>query len=56
MTAEAAHVGRWRGAARRAGRAAVHRRYERALAALEREGNHAAPRLRAAARAGGRRR
>ena len=44
MTAETAHLGRWRqqlGAPGR--RPVVQRRYERTVAALEREGNHAAP-------------
>ena len=48
MTAERAHVGRWRRELRPLGRARVQRRYERTVAALEREGNHAAPSLRAA--------
>jgi len=48
MTAEKAHVGRWRQGLHRPGRILVQRRYERTVAALEREGNHAAPQLRAA--------
>jgi len=48
MTAERAHVGRWRRELRPAGRLWVQRRYERTVGALEREHNHAAPSLRAA--------
>ncbi|MFN8113133.1 MAG: sulfotransferase [Solirubrobacterales bacterium] len=47
MTAEKAHLGRWRSQLSGPGRALVQRRYERTVAALEREGNHAAPALRA---------
>jgi hypothetical protein len=47
MTAEKAHLGRWRRELGGPGRALVQRRYERTVAALEREGNHAAPALRA---------
>lgn len=48
MTPERAHVGRWRRQLRPGGRLWVQRRYERTIGALEREGNHAAPSLRAA--------
>jgi hypothetical protein len=48
VTAEAAHLGRWRTELGPAGRARVRRRYERTVAALGREGNHAAPALIAA--------
>jgi len=48
MTAEKAHLGRWRQNLRGPGRAWVQRRYRWTVAALEREGNHAAPVLRAA--------
>jgi hypothetical protein len=48
MTAERAHLGRWREQLRGPRRAWVQRRYEWTVAALEREGNHAAPVLRAA--------
>jgi hypothetical protein len=48
MTAESAHLGRWRAQLSPPGRLLVQRRYERAVSALEREGNHAAPSLRAA--------
>jgi hypothetical protein len=48
VTAEAAHTGRWRRELGPLGRGRVERRYAAALAALEREGNHAAPVLRAA--------
>ena len=48
MTAEQAHVGRWRRELGPLGRLRAQRRYERTVAALEREGNHAAPCLRAA--------
>lgn len=48
MTPSRAHVGRWREGLRPAGRIWVQRRYEHAVGALEREGNHAAPSLRAA--------
>lgn len=48
MTAEAAHVGRWRRECRMPARALIQRRYERTVAQLERERNHAAPSLRAA--------
>jgi hypothetical protein len=47
LTPEAAHRGRWR-ALRAPARLRAHRRYERAVASLECEGNHAAPLLRAA--------
>jgi hypothetical protein len=47
VTAEAAHVGRWRGQLGPVGRLRLRRRYERVLASLESEGNHAAPPLRA---------
>lgn len=47
MTAGKAHLGRWRQQLSGPGRALVQRRYERTVAALEREGNHAAPALRA---------
>ncbi|MGI8726291.1 MAG: sulfotransferase [Solirubrobacterales bacterium] len=47
MTAEAAHIGRWRRQLGPVGRRRVDRRYERALVALERGGHHAAPLLRA---------
>ncbi len=58
MTPEAAHLGRWRAELSAPGRALVQRRYASTVASLEREGNHAAPPLRAALereRAGGRR-
>lgn len=48
VTPATAHLGRWRENLRAPGRAWVQRRYERTVAALEREGNHAAPSLRAA--------
>lgn len=48
MTPEHAHVGRWRRELHAPARALVQRRYERTVAALERERNHAAPSLRAA--------
>jgi hypothetical protein len=48
MTAERAHLGRWRQQLGGPRRAWVQRRYEWTVAALEREGNHAAPALRAA--------
>ncbi len=48
MTPQNAHVGRWRQQVHGPVRALVQRRYERTVAALEREGNHAAPSLRAA--------
>jgi hypothetical protein len=48
MTAEKAHLGRWRSELSPPGRALLQRRYRRTVAALEREGNHAAPVLRAA--------
>ncbi len=48
MTPENAHVGRWRRELHAPARALVQRRYERTVAALERERNHAAPSLRAA--------
>jgi hypothetical protein len=48
MTAERAHLGRWREQLGGPNRALVQRRYEWTVAALEREGNHAAPTLRAA--------
>lgn len=50
MTPQAAHVGRWRDDLGAAGRVWVQRSYERTVSALEREGNHAAPSLRAALR------
>lgn len=46
VTAEAAHVGRWRGQLGPIGRLRLRRKYDRVLAALEREGNHAAAPLR----------
>lgn len=48
VTADAAHAGRWRRELGPLGRARLERRYEAAVSALEREGNHAAPVLRAA--------
>jgi hypothetical protein len=48
MTPEAAHLGRWRAELGPLGRTRLQRRYRRAVAELEREGNHAAPALRAA--------
>jgi Sulfotransferase family len=48
MTPESAHLGRWRQQLSPPGRLWVQRRYEWTVAALEREGNHAAPSLRAA--------
>ena len=48
MTPANAHVGRWRSELHAPARALVQRRYERTVAALERERNHAAPSLRAA--------
>lgn len=48
MTAETAHLGRWRSGMGPAGRIWVGRRYEHAIRRLEREHNHAAPILRAA--------
>jgi hypothetical protein len=48
VTAEAAHRGRWRAELGRVGRLRAARRYERVIAELEREGNHAAAPLRAA--------
>lgn len=48
MTSERAHVGRWRQGLLPPSRIWVQRRYERTIAALERERNHAAPSLRAA--------
>jgi hypothetical protein len=48
LTAEAAHVGRWRTDLGPASRMRAQRRYRRAVAELERDGNHAAPVLRAA--------
>lgn len=48
MTAESAHVGRWRRELRPPSRVWVQRRYEHTIATLERERNHAAPSLRAA--------
>ena len=47
MTPEAAHVGRWRRELGVVGRRRVARRYRRTIDALEAEGNHAAPSLRA---------
>jgi hypothetical protein len=52
MTAEAAHVGRWRHQLGPLGRKRVDRRYRRLLGALESEGNHAAPPLLAALEGG----
>lgn len=46
LTPSAAHVGRWRSQLGPLGRLRVARRYERAISALEREANHAAPVLR----------
>lgn len=48
MTPANAHIGRWRSELRAPGRVLLDRRYERVVAALERERNHAAPVLRAA--------
>jgi Sulfotransferase family len=48
MTSEAAHLGRWREGLSAPRRLWVQRRYEWTVGALEREGNHAAPSLRAA--------
>ena len=48
MTPETAHLGRWRRQLSAPGRLWVQRRYEWTVGALEREGNHAAPVLRAA--------
>lgn len=48
VTASAAHVGRWKAELGPLARARVRRRYRRTVAALEAEGNHAAPPLRAA--------
>ena len=48
MTPQSAHLGRWRQQLSAPGRLWVQRRYEWTVAALEREGNHAAPSLRAA--------
>jgi hypothetical protein len=48
MTPESAHLGRWRQQLSPPGRLWVQRRYEWTVGALEREGNHAAPSLRAA--------
>ena len=48
MTPESAHLGRWRRQLSAPGRLWVQRRYEWTVSALEREGNHAAPSLRAA--------
>jgi hypothetical protein len=48
MTPETAHLGRWRGQLSGPGRVLAQRRYEWTVGALEREGNHAAPVLRAA--------
>jgi len=48
MTPETAHLGRWRQQLSAPGRLWVQRRYEWTVGALEREGNHAAPSLRAA--------
>ena len=48
VTADAAHVGRWREQLGIAGRYRVRRSYRRTLEALESEGNHAAAPLRAA--------
>lgn len=47
MSAAAANHGRWQRDLGRPARLRVNRKYERTLAALEREGNHVAPRLRA---------
>lgn len=46
MTPESAHMGRWRQQLSAPGRTIVQSRYEWAVKALEREGNHAAPSLR----------
>lgn len=54
VTAEAAHVGRWRQQLGVVGRLRLQRRYERVLTALEAEGNHAAPPLRALLESDGR--
>ncbi len=48
MTPEKAHLGRWREQLSAPGRLIVQRRYEWTVSSLEREGNHAAPALRAA--------
>lgn len=48
VNAEAANAGRWRRELGPAARIRAGRRYRRTVAALEREGNHAAPLLRAA--------
>lgn len=56
LTAENAHVGRWRRELAAPARTLVQHRYERTVAALEREGNHAAPSLRAALEGGAARR
>ncbi len=48
MTAEAAHVGRWRRGVPLPARAMIQRRYVRTVAQLSRERNHAAPSLLAA--------
>jgi len=48
MTPQSAHLGRWRSQLSGPGRLLVQRRYEWTVGALEREGNHAAPVLRAA--------
>jgi hypothetical protein len=48
MTADKAHLGRWRRQLGGPRRALLQRRYERTVSALEHEGNHAAPALRAA--------
>jgi hypothetical protein len=48
VNAEAANAGRWRADLGPAARLRAGRRYRRTVAALEREGNHAAPPLRAA--------
>jgi hypothetical protein len=48
VTPEAAHTGRWRRELGPVGRSRVDRRYAATVRALEREGNHAAPALRAA--------
>lgn len=50
VTPEAAHLGRWRKELSRPTRALVQRRYFSTVAALEREGNHAAPVLQRALR------
>lgn len=53
MTADAAHLGRWRSDLGPLTRRLVELRYSQAVRALESEGNHAAPHLRAALERGG---